>query len=787
MADDPPIPANDGFERHYAEKIWALVPEVYRSADGEGDRPGKLRALVEILADQAAIARRSVDRLWSDSRIDEADDWAIPYIGALVGARPVNALNRAAQRANVGRTILYRRRLGTVRLAELLADDIADWDAVASEAFKRLIRHWHMLDGGPQPGPISRSPQWGYADLRCTRVDSILDHAHDDLSHYPDVRRHRGVLGRYNIPKVNLHLFRQYAFPLSGVDVVEIANGLFTLDPSGRDVALFQVGGGAQPVEADSDAALLRLGGSVDECKAAREWEMRAPIPCRRLNFAGFRPRFEDAPVGLEDLLAPIYGRRFATEAGLLEAANAALAEDPTPPNALSNSEASFLIAHAMEDASPRRNLLPGGDLDNLSIAIAAGVPADPPLGPEALYGANLEAWGQDFAPPGWVEALVDPARGRFRVMQPLAQDEAVRVEQIYYGAFWPVGAGTHDRASELATAGFVGIGNLQPDWTGPLSGEFRFLDNHTYRPQLEAGGVIEADGDLTLSAANETRPYVILTPDAGNTVTLRSTRPGAHLVIDGLWIGVFDPAGGGGPTTLRIDGTWARVTLRNVTIDPGGERAAAPAQAAQPIPAVRLAFSGAVDDLVIERCVTGRIVELGTPLDPCATDTVEISDSIVRTPDAADAAIQLRNASLTVDATTVFGDVVVGRIDASELLVDGRVLAEDQQTGCFRFSAAVSGGRTPHPYESHFFDGPLLPFGTFLSKRFGDASYAQLSEIAPTEIRTGGEDGVEIGAFKAALDPIKRDDLAAKLAEFMPLNIIVQQIIETKGRQEAP
>ena len=779
MSDATSTPAGDGFERHYAEKIWALVPEVYRSLDGEQDRPGPLRAFVEILAGQAAIARRSVDRLWSDSRIDEADDWAVPYIGALVGARPVNSLNRAAQRANAGRTIHYRRRLGTVRLAELLADDIADWDAVASEAFRRLIRHWHMLDGRPLPGAISRTPQWGYADLRSTRVDSILDYAHDDLSHHPDFRQHRGVLGRYNIPKVNLHLFRQYAFPLAGVTPVEIAPECYTLDPSGRDVALFQVGGGAEePDEAALDAALLRLGGTADdECRAAREWEMRSPIPCRRLNFAGFRPLPAHAPVGLEDDLAPIYGRRFTTERGMLEAANAALAEDPTPPNALTDPESSWLIARAMEQASPRRNLLPGGDPATLSIAIAVGTPLDPALGPEALPGADLQRWGQNHQPPGWVEALVDPARGRLFLTNALAAGADVRVERIYYGAYWPVGAGTHDRTSRLAGAGFTPVANLQPNWTVPLSGELRFMDNRTYRPQIPPTGIIQASGDLTLTAANQRRPYVVLERPGGDTITLRSTKAGARLTVDGLWLGVSE-AGSSGPTTLRIDGTWARVTLRNVTVDPGGERAAAPGQAAAPIPAVRLAFSGAVDDLEIERCVTGRIVEVGTPLDPCATDTVRVADSIVRSA-TSEPAIMLRNASLTVDATTVLGDVVVGRIDASELLADGRVLVEDQQTGCFRFSAAATDSRTPHPYESHFFDDGM-PFGTFVSRRFGDAGYAQLSEIAPADVREGGEDGVEMGAFKAALDPIKRADLAAKLREFMPLTVIVQQIIET-------
>ena len=761
MAELPATPADDGFEHHYAEKIWALIPEVNRSEDGDAPRPGQLRALVEILADQAAIARRSIDRLWADSRIDEADDWAIPYIGALVGARPVNALNRAAQRANVGRTILYRRRLGTVRLAELLADDIADWDAVASEAFRRLIRHWHMLDGGPMRGPISRTPQWGYAELRPVRVDSLADRAHDDLSHYPDFRRHRGVLGRYNIPKVNLHLFRQFAFPLSGVTPVEIDAELYTLDPSGRDVALFQVGGRAE-----------------GDCRAAREWEMRAPIPCRRLNFAAFLPRRAHAPVGLEDELAPIYGRRFATEAGMLEAANAALAADPVPPNALTDAQSAQLVAGAMAGASPRRNLLPGGDPDTLSIALAIGDDEDdPPLGPERLYGANLEEWGVDHGPPGWVQAMVDPARGRVRLMDPLPADRELFVQLIYYGAFWPVGAGTHDRASGLADGGFTPIVVDAPNWTAPISGEHRFMDSRTFAPLIPANGVIEADDDLTLSAPNGERPYVILSPQNGDTVTIRSTVAGLELVIDGLWLGVFEQ-GSTGPTTLRIDGTWAKVTLRNVTIDPGGERAAAPGQPPDPIPAVRLAFGGAIDEIVIDRCVTGRIVEPTGGLDPCAADTVAIANSIVRSATAAPA-IALRNASLKIDATTVFGDVVAGRIDASELLVDGRVLAEDQQTGCFRYSAAATGGRTPHPYESHFFAGGL-PAGTFVSRRFGDAGYAQLSQVAPFEIREGGEDGVEMGAFKAALDPIKRADLTAKLAEFLPLNAIAQLIFET-------
>jgi len=754
-------PADDGFERHYAEKIWALIPEVYRNEDGLSSEPGRLRALVEILADQAAIARRSSDRLWADTRVDEADDWAIPYLGTLLGSRPVNALNRAGERANLGRTILYRRRLGTPRLLERLADDIADWDAVVSEAFKRLPRNWHMLDGGPLPGMVTTSPQWGYPDLRNARADDLPDSAHDEFSHYPDVRRHRGQLGRYNIPKVNLHLFRQFAFPLSRVTPFRIDDELYTLDPSGRDAALFQVGGR-----------------KVKDCVEAREWEMRAPLSCRRLNSAGFRPIQTHAPVGLADELIPIYGRRFTTEAAMLDAANAALAENPALPNQLNDTQSAHLIADAMETATPRRNLFPGGDPTMRSVAIALAADfASQPLGPQHIYGANLDDWAQDHDVPGWVEALVDAANGRLRLMNPLPADRDVHVQSIFYGAFWPVGAGTYERDAGLTTTGFTPVASLQPNFTGTISGEFRFMDSRTYTPQIPANGVIEVDGDLTLSAADGERPYVTLIHGGDPNVTLHSNDSEAELVIDGLWLGVFQ-GGSSASTQLIINGSWRKVTLRNMTLDPGGIRAAAPGQAAEVIPDVELAFAGAIDHIEIDGAILGRIQELFSETDPCATDTARICNSIIFN-ETGFATIFFRNTELTLENSTIFGNLITGSLRASQTLVDGQVRVEDRQSGCFRFSAAAAGNLVPHPYESHFFDGGL-PTGTFVSRRFGDAGFAQLSEIAPIEIREGGEGGTEIGAFNRALDPIKRADLRAKIDEFMPINAITQLVFET-------
>ncbi|MBL29439.1 MAG: hypothetical protein CMM50_18050, partial [Rhodospirillaceae bacterium] len=138
----PTRPAADRFERYYAEKLWEWIPEVYRDRDGRPEFPGNgtLRALIEIVAGQAATIRRDIDRLWDDEQIALCDDWAVAYIGDLLGTRPVSELNRRGQRVAVARTLFYRRRKGTPVVIEALIRDIGDLDGAVVEGFRRLGR-----------------------------------------------------------------------------------------------------------------------------------------------------------------------------------------------------------------------------------------------------------------------------------------------------------------------------------------------------------------------------------------------------------------------------------------------------------------------------------------------------------------------------------------------------------------------------------------------------------------------------------------------------------------------
>ena len=68
----------DRYEDYYAAKLWQLVPGVYRALDSDPVAPGPLAEIVARIGAQAAVLRRSLDRLWEDQSIETCDDWIIP-------------------------------------------------------------------------------------------------------------------------------------------------------------------------------------------------------------------------------------------------------------------------------------------------------------------------------------------------------------------------------------------------------------------------------------------------------------------------------------------------------------------------------------------------------------------------------------------------------------------------------------------------------------------------------------------------------------------------------------
>lgn len=795
---------HDHFDRYFAEKIWASIPEYYREEDGMASPPGVLRGFVEVLAQQAATLRRSNDSFWDDNFIDLCADWAVPYIGELVATRMVSALNLRARRVDVAKTIYYRRRAGTPRILEELIADITGWDGKLVEEFRLLARARHGLDPHPEPyaGLLTGTLPGGWANLRSAHGAELADSPFDEFHHTPDMRRPRGRDGRYGIARLGFHLYRLIATRLDDITPRPgPVAGMFTFDPSGRAVPLFM-----RRHRTDDRERF-----DWEQWISAKEWEVPAPMRCRILNhaefviteqvLAGLFPILTSVPISLSAananivlaLLRRFRDLRIPGESRLFQISEA-LNATPALLNALRNPLAwNALLASALSDDCGKRALLPIGvyaadmaptttaeDTSNASVVVKIFrnnlVPQRfVPEARELIVGGDLETFAATVAGVAkrWV---IDPDRGLLlwagggAAPQPLVS--------YHYGFSADIGAGGYDRSRWLTSAVTAVISGGGPIQTvNPVGANFlppggvlpdvaEITDSGNYTP------IDNRDQITTLEfhAADRRRPYLRLTH---NWLLDTSANVDSELTLEGLWIGA------GGAFSIRLLGDYKTVTLRHVTFDPGGADAAG-----NPIAAVPLSIRGNVATLVIENSIVGPIRVEGAG----ELTSLRISDSIVDGRNSAAApAISVPAGRVTLRRVTVFGEVSVEWLDASEVIIAGFTDVVNTQAGCFRFSAvqerkdplkpASAHSRVPHPFESHFvndFDG------FFTSQDFGNPGYAQIAENAPVFLQRGAENGSEIGAFRSLLNPIKLDSLRAKVDEFAPFGLLPVYVFET-------
>jgi hypothetical protein len=59
-----------------------------------------------------------------------------------------------------------------------------------------------------------------------------------------------------------------------------------------------------------------------------------------------------------------------------------------------------------------------------------------------------------------------------------------------------------------------------------------------------------------------------------------------------------------------------------------------------------------------------------------------------------------------------------------------------------------------------------------FTSFRYGNAAYAQLDLTSAKELRTGAEDGSEMGAFNHLMQPQREANLRLRLEEYLPFGL---------------
>lgn len=739
----------DHYEIYYADKLWNLIPAIYRTLDTDVyNSNGPLRELVNRIGAQAATVRRSIDRLWEDQSIESCDDWVISYIGNLLATNLVSSLDARGQRLDVYNTIYYRRRKGTVAILEEIASDITGWEARVVEFFRRLSRTRHNLDPAiavPTDFPADNltlqlaqglTGNWthtmigGWADLRNAYGASQAQgpngiaptprppSAFDEYFHTADFRAGAGRSGWYNIPKLGVFLWRLISFGVN--QTMPVQNGsCYTFDPTGRRIPLF--------------AASSRP--PYDAWISPQEWQLPTPISTPLLTAALADP----------------------------ETIQLYAAVDPDGVSLLPNSLGIFT--------------LPGSFYELIDASEVTTFPIPPNTAPGIM---------------------IFPESGVFSVLSP--QDGAITTT-YQYGFSAPMGAGPYDRRVLGQTAnptpspvsnvtgggnGIAALGSITPTGTVSLN------DSLTYTGILSVSNIQQ----LTVTAMNQTRPVIRLGPSApGSPIEwVFNGAEGSSLVLEGLLVSGCD---------VVLSGVFASVTLTCCTFDPGtaantaamdGETAPSSTSIfAQSIDGrdlrpARLFIEGEITQLNIDRCILGPVrTRAGGEV-----ETLTATNSIIQAiptcnpvaetqnfgPDLPDLALSFITGTTNLSRCTVIGLAYLHELFGSECIFDDVIVVDNAQNGCVRFSAWSSGSVIPRQYES-----VQIPGGTplFTSRDFGQPGYAQLLENVDNAILSGAQsatisagatDGSEMGAFASQKNLIKERSLLIKYQEYMPLGL---------------
>ncbi|MEO1367419.1 MAG: phage tail protein, partial [Acidobacteriota bacterium] len=215
--------------------LYDLLPRYIRFRD-QGDGQA-LEALMGVLDLEYQRLHRGVERLYEDWFIETCQPFLVPFIGDLVG---LDMLHRGGHprftwRPLVAKAVARRRYKGTVSSLERAVHDATGWSSHAREQSESLA--WSQDLRAVKPG------FGGFIDLRERSTLLSLGTPFDAAAHTVDVRRDPGLSSvsgssLFNLPRVTVNIWRVEARPIWRGAPRRVADGCYTFDPFGQDLAL---------------------------------------------------------------------------------------------------------------------------------------------------------------------------------------------------------------------------------------------------------------------------------------------------------------------------------------------------------------------------------------------------------------------------------------------------------------------------------------------------------------------------------------------------------------------
>jgi hypothetical protein len=714
------------------DRLFDLLPVIHRQRDAAEGWP--LRALLRVIAEQANLIEADIERLYENWFIETCEDWVVPYIGDLVGYRPVfdagqpgDVTTAAGQARNkilvprreVANTIAFRRRKSALALLELLSNQVAGWPARAVE-FYRLLG-WNQ----------ALNHLWLYrgrtADLRDGAALALIGGPFDTLARTVDVRRPNSArtTGRYNIPSVGLFVWRLKPYSVTRTAAYcleDIEPRFYTFSALGNDAPLF-----TWPT-AETDPTTIAGPLNVPAPITRRALEIRDPFPAR---YGRASPDYYGPDRSLA-IWAPGWG---------------GVGDGPIPAERIVPSDLS------QWGYSPPR--------DHVAV--------DPETGRIAFHPRQLPRKGV------WV-------RYHYGFSDDLGGGEYERtISQPAGAVVYKVGQGDEWEWHTIREALFA----WERAETPPLHAVIEIQDSGDYVEELAVRFGRQRQ-TLQIRAANRKRPILRLLDFKTSQPDALSVEgcSGGRVTLDGLLI-----SGRG----VQVEGPLASLTIRHSTLVPGWMIGPDCEPDRGNEPSIHLFNTDA--RLLIDHSIVGSIL---ITLDTVAGDplSVRVIDSVLdATGDGREAIsgpdCRLAHAIAVIERTTVFGEVLVHAVELGEnSIFTGLMTVGRRQIGCLRFCYVPPGSRTPRRYRCQP-DGVIAAVHEdndagpardaaeaaevlrvrplFDAVRYGRPDYARLALDCAPEIVRGADDESEMGVFHDLYTPQRAANLRARLDEYAP------------------
>lgn len=760
-------------ETDIRDRLYELLPSIHQLKDEQQGFP--LKALLGVIGEQAEVLEEDIRQLYENWFIETCDDWAVPYIGDLIGytqaaisGPPIKVRTdreRMRQRVliprrEVGNTVRNRRRKGTLAILEELARDVADWPARAVEFYRLLCFTQSLNHQRPDRGRT--------VDFRDQVALERINSPFDRVAHTLDVRsidRHV-VAGRYGLFNVGLFVWRLNAYSLTRAQAAWTWRSpaekkprdrhLFTFDPLGNDAQLFTR---SVPEARPTDIA----------------GERNLPVPIRRHM--------------LRENLRAYYGpdRSFQIWRSQTtvpeETCDPADFDDlfPIPVDRIHVRDLSTAGAQEVRIDKGDQSITRGHDIERIIRGLPErGVAVDPETGrmafPEGDVPARVEVtWHYGFS--------ADMGGGEYdRTLHNLTDHTLVSVSTARQ-----LKAELARIGSDKTTAREVVVEITNSDtYVGP----FEVTVPENMRLQIRA-----SNGNRPVLRSPETEAYKPL--EERTAVLNVSLKTCSRFAVDGLVLTGLDidhataepECGGLGVAALR-----PRVTIRHCTVPPEWklQLSGTPAEVR-----IRHSIVAMIDIRKEERISEPVILDIrDSILDPAERDSDgHCLPTLVTRFHPTEAAHTVAR----IVRCTVLGSVDVHSIELAEnsIFVEP-VTVSRPEFGCMRFCYVdPASTRTPRRYQCQpdlALTAPAACPSTtsdsapgrvnneasegrirarvrprFTSTEFGCPEYCQFGPTCAVEIKRGAEDESEMGVFHDLYQPQREAMLQQRLEEYVP------------------